>query len=116
MNKEKEILMKILKIISIITFVLTLTKFTTGYAASKSFKPYLCAMYPAYEMYKDDCNGSNSWYKIYFPDIYNSKEICMRESDKLFNHHIILQIFPDYKKPGDEVKSWVAGCDNNWYY
>ena len=85
--------MKILKIISIITFVLTLTKFTTGYAANKSFKPYLCAMYPAFEMYKDDCNGSNSWYKIYFPDIYNSKEICMRESDKLFNHHIILQIF-----------------------
>ena len=34
MNKEKENLMNILKIISIITFVLTLTKFTTGYVTS----------------------------------------------------------------------------------
>ena len=104
------------KIILILYCLFSILTVTSTQAASKSFKPYLCAMYPAYEMYKDNCNGSNSWYKIYFPDIYSTKQACMRESDKLFNHHVILQIFPDYKKPGDEVRSWVAGCDTLWYY
>jgi len=26
------------------------------------------------------------------------------------------KVLEKIKKPGDEVKSWVAGCDNNWYY
>ena len=104
------------KLIIVIVFLSSYLAVSTSQAASKSFKPYLCAMYPAYEMYKDNCSGSNSWYKIYFPDIYVSKTACMRESDKLFNHHVILQIFPDYKKPGDEIRSWVAGCDTLWYY
>ena len=76
----------------------------------------MCGMYPAYYIFKDDCEGSNSWYKVYFPDIYTTKKECMRESDRLFNNEMILQMFPDYKKAGDEMKSWVAGCDNLWYF
>ena len=55
-----------------------LIQLTQVNAAAKSYKPYLCAMYPAYFIYKDECSGSNSWYKIYFPDVYGSKQECMR--------------------------------------
>ena len=109
--------MKYFRLILVICIIsLSLNPVTKLSAASTSYKPYLCAMYPAYFVYKDDCSGSNSWYKIYFPDIYSSKQECMRESNRLFNNEMILRIFPDYKKPGDEFHSWVAGCDNFWYY
>jgi len=104
------------KLFIILIFLSSFITLSSPQAANKSYKPYLCAMYPAYFVYNDECSGSNSWYKIYFPDIYGSKQECLRESDRLFNNEMILNIFPDYKKPGDEIRSWVAGCDNYWYY
>ncbi len=103
-------------IIYVVTVLFTISTFNTLQAAAKSYKPFMCGMYPAYYIFKDDCEGSNSWYKVYFPDIYTTKKECMRESDRLFNNEMILQMFPDYKKAGDEMKSWVAGCDNLWYF
>jgi len=64
----------------------------------------------------DNCQGTNSWYKIYFPDPYKTKEICNLQSEAIFNNNLILQIFPDYQSSGDEVKSWVSGCDNSWLH
>jgi len=79
-----------------------------------SFKAYLCNWYSATTIGNDDCNGTNSWYKVYFPEEYITKETCMSKSDDIFNDPLINEMFPDYKKPGDEMKAWVAGCDNLW--
>ena len=40
----------------------------------------------------------------------------MKESHAIFNDPQIMEMYPDYKKPGDERKAWVAGCDNLWTY
>ena len=76
----------------------------------------MCNWYTASTIFLDDCDGTNSWYKVYFPDTYPNKDVCMRESNSIFNSPLIMEMFPDYKKLGDEMKAWVAGCDNLWRY
>ena len=83
---------------------------------AKDFKGYMCNWHIASVHAKDNCDGTNSWYKVYFPAKFKTKAICMAESDSTFNNPTIMEIFPDYKKPGDEIKAWVAGCDNLWTY
>ena len=100
------------KIFALIIIMISLNSFS--YA--KEYKAFLCNYYVSSTLAGDNCQGSNSWYKIYFPDLYMTKDICNSQSEVIFNNSLILKIFPDYQSSGDEVKSWVSGCDNSWLY
>ena len=90
--------------------------FLSSGALAKDYKPFLCNYFVSSTLTYDNCLGTNSWYKIYFPDEYVSKDSCLKESEELFNNSLILEIFPDYQKSGDEIKSWISGCDNSWIF
>ena len=98
--------------------IIVLSLFLNGnsYANAKEYKAYMCNWYTASTIFLDDCNGTNSWYKVYFPDTHPNKDLCMRDSNSIFNSPLIMEMFPDYKKLGDEMKAWVAGCDNLWRF
>tara|TARA_B100001093_G_C26669163_1_gene945418 strand:- start:591 stop:899 length:309 start_codon:yes stop_codon:yes gene_type:complete len=83
---------------------------------AKEYKSFLCNHFVSYTLAGDNCQGTNSWYKIYFPDNYKTKEICYSQSEQIFNNSLIINIFPDYQNSGDEIKSWISGCDNLWMY
>jgi hypothetical protein len=85
-------------------------------ALAKDYKPFLCNYFVSSTLAKDNCQGVNSWYKVYFPDEYASKASCLRESEALFTNSLILEIFPDYQQSGIEIKSWISGCDSKWIF
>lgn len=98
------------------TLALLIGLFFSTAVQSKEYKPFLCNYFVSSTLANDNCQGQNSWYKIYFDISYNSKNACLSGSDSLFNDDLIMTIFPDYLKSGDEIKSWVSGCDTAWIY
>jgi len=90
--------------------------FLSSGAMAQDYKPFLCNYFVSSTLAYDNCQGANSWYKIYFPYTYASKDRCLVESEELFNNSLILEIFPDYQKSGDEIKSWISGCDTEWIF
>lgn len=104
-----------MRIISIL-LVLMFIGLGINSAQSKEFKPFLCNYFVSSALANDNCQGQNSWYKVYFDIPYQDKASCMTGSDELFNDDLIMTIFPDYLHSGDEVKSWISGCDDVWVY
>ena len=99
-----------------IFFLISILIFFNTYIHAKEYKAFLCNYFVSSTLAEDNCQGSNSWYKIYFPENYKTKNICTAQSEKIFNNDLILEIFPDYQTSGDEIKSWVSGCDDLWLF
>ena len=48
--------------------------FLSSGAIAQDYKPFLCNYFVSSTLAYDNCQGANSWYKIYFPDTYTSKK------------------------------------------
>ena len=51
--------------------------FFSSSVLAKDFKGYMCNWHIASVHAKDNCDGTNSWYKVYFPAKFKTKAICM---------------------------------------
>ena len=101
------------KISILLAFLLSIS--FSSIAFSKEYKLYVCDFFVAFNLAKDECEGSNSWYKIYFDnEKYSSKDSCLSGSNEWVNGPIMTRMFPegDPSQPG----SWIYGCDTLWKY
>ncbi len=84
---------------------------------AKGYKLYACNYFVSYNLAKDKCTGSNSFYKIYFENKnanFKSRDECMQEMDKTINSNLMSQMFPE--GDGTDASSWILDCDNLWKF
>ena len=82
---------------------------------AKGYRLFVCDYFVSFNLSKDDCKGSNSWYKIYFDNKqYPNRDSCIGASYEWINGPVMARMFPegDGMHPG----SWIFDCDNLWKF
>lgn len=104
---------KFIIIILVITFAFSMSK--TSFA--KDYKLYVCNFFVSFNLAKDNCSGTNSFYKIYFDNKsgdFKSRDECLKKMDKTINSQMMSKMFPE--GDGLDAGSWIFDCDNLWKF
>ena len=80
----------------------------------QGYKPFVCNYYVSTAIAGKQCDGSDSYWKIYFPITpYPTKEQCSLESEQTFNENKLFNdLFPEFHP--EYGPWWIIGCDENW--
>ena len=80
----------------------------------QGYRPFVCNYYVSTVIAGKQCDGSDSYWKIYFPTTpYPTKEQCSLESERVFNENKLFNdLFPEFHP--EYGPWWIIGCDDNW--
>lgn len=94
----------------LITLFILIPTFLWG----QGYRPFVCNYYVSTEIAGKQCDGSNSYWKIYFPTPpYLTKDQCSLESEKAFNENKLFNdLFPEFHS--EYGSWWIIGCDEKW--
>ena len=80
----------------------------------QGYKAFVCNYYASNAIAGKQCDGTNSFWKIYFDTSpYSTKEICTSKSEESLNASKLFDdMFPEVHP--DYGTWWIIGCDENW--
>jgi len=95
---------------ALITFLILIPTLLWG----QGYRPFVCNYYVSTAIAGKQCDGSDSYWKIYFPTTpYPTKDQCSLESELTFNENKLFNdLFPEFHP--EYGTWWIIGCDENW--